>query len=904
LVIGSTRPDISQMNPAIEILRQMKDTGLTSVTYMKIFSRLASVIAMLFCVFFPAAGDLHAAPQDSIVNGIDRPPASREVEDPYAALEASYRQALETERDKLEYLAERVEQSMARAPELGEIHASHQVMISNHANLLAAADVDLQVLSRANARQQVELARIRERLAGFSDAMREFETLEDETDRQLSFYSRQIEYTKAQPPYIPVNRSLLDPLESLMVVLEQKKEKVETLIEHFTHWKDRFSELQNDIEGLSARYEQTIRERERERIVAQDANPVVRIVTGELSEDLARFSSQFREILTTRFWYKPEDISWETYFTFFGTFVVFFLAVHIGLYLLSRYLGILKLEMYEQDYIYRYLVLQLVQRSLVIMGAIAFLYFYPIRPVYQLAPFFVLLPILVPILVLLLGVQWGLLFLRGMRRYTEDRLFLRMIPVVRSLLVGIFVFGTVYILISRLYCADCILLTSWRLLGQISLFAWTIHFLRVFYRNAFGSLLAEHAWFENARPCVIIIGIGVVLTGLIAELAGFGGVSVFWFSGLWWTLLIALWAFILFGFFKESDVTTYIEKSDELTGDEFEEQPYPVRWLLVRVMRGVLVVLMLFLIPLAWGADRGFWADVFSAANVRVGIGDFEFSTMGVLYAAVVLLIIYTLSVIWKSVLRNRILSESDMEEGLKDSITRISVYGLWGVGLLVAMQMLGISGTSLAVVFGALGIGLGFGLQHIFRDFVSGIILLFERPIQVGDVVEIDGIWGTVKEINVRATYVKTFDNSDLIIPNADFVSRTVTNWSFRDPRVRRRIRVRVAYDTDVRLVKETLVNIAYRHPRVLRRPYPEVYFMELGESAMLFELRIWLHIDYFITVETEVRDDISRQFRDLGIRIAFPQQDIYIKESPSSISAVRDDVPVEGETPAGGGG
>lgn len=867
-----------------------------------LFCLLPGLIAMLVCGFASGAGDLHAAPQDSIVNGIDRPSVSRAVEDPYAELEASYRQALETEREKLVYLRERVALSEARAPELGEIHASHQVMISNHANLLATADVDLQVLSRAHARQQVELSRIKARLADFSGAIWEFETLEDETDRQLSFYSRQIEYTKAQPPYIPVNRSLLDPLESLMVVLEQKKKKAETLIEHYTHWKDRFSELQNDIEGLSARYEQTIRERERERIVAQEANPVVRIVTGELSEELARFSLQFREILTTRFWYKPGDISWEAYFAFFGMFAVFFLAVHLALYFFSRYLGVLKQEMYEQDYIYRYLVLQLVQRSLVIMGAIAFLHFYPIRPVYQLAPFFVLVPTLIPILVLFLGVQWGLVFLRGMRRSTEDRLFLRMIPVIRTLLMGIFVFGTAYILISRLYCTDCILLTSWRLLGQIFLLTWTAYFLRVFYRNAFGSLLAEHTWFDNARPCVIVIATGVVLTGLIAELAGFGGVAVFWFSGLWWTLLIALWAFILFGFFKESDVTTYIEKSDELTGDEFEEQPYPVRWLLVRVMRVVLVVLLLFFIPLAWGAGSGFWGDVFSAANVRVGIGDFEFSTMGVVYAAVVLLIIYTLSVIWKSVLRNRILNESDMEEGLKDSITRISVYGLWGVGLLVAMQMLGVSGTSLAVVFGALGIGLGFGLQHIFRDFVSGIILLFERPIQVGDVVEIDGTWGTVKEINVRATYVKTYDNSDLIIPNADFVSRTVTNWSFRDPRIRRRIRVRVAYDSDVRLVKETLVNIAYRHPRVLRRPFPEVYFMELGESAMLFELRIWLHIDYFITVETEVRDDISRQFRELGIRIAFPQQDIYIKESPSAIGAIRDDAPEAGEIPAGG--
>jgi potassium-dependent mechanosensitive channel len=429
-----------------------------------------------------------------------------------------------------------------------------------------------------------------------------------------------------------------------------------------------------------------------------------------------------------------------------------------------------------------------------------------------------------------------------------------------------------------------------RLLGQIGLLAWTAYFLRIFYVNAFDSSLSEYQWFENIRPVVIAVGLAVVLTGILAEVPGYGGMAVLWFSGLWRTSLVLVWAYILFGFLKESDVYTYIEKSDDLSEDEFEEQPYPARWLIVRVMRLALAASLIFSLPLLWGADRTFLADIFYAINFRVRIGDFEFSTMGIVYAALVFLIIHTVSVIWKSVLRDRILKESDMEEGRKDSLTRISVYGLWAVGIMIAMPMMGISGTSLAVVFGAVGIGLGFGLQNIFKDFISGIILLFERPIQVGDTVEIDGMWGIVKEINVRATYVKTYDNSDLIIPNADFISRTVINWTFRDPRLRRRIQVRVAYGSDIKLVKETLMNIAYKHPRVLRRPYPEVYFMDLGESAMLFELRVWLHIDYFIIVETEVRDDISSQFRELGIRIAFPQQDIYIRETPSSFAAVND--------------
>ena len=851
---------------------------------------LPGIAAVLFTLLLFCQAPL-ASPPDEPEGPSPRPAVSRNG-DPYLALEESFRRALSVEQGKLDYLASRALRTESHAAELAGVFAGHQVMVANHAGMLAMPDVDLQSLSLAHKRQAVEMEHIENRLSSFSASIREFEKMKDETGEQVAFYSGQIKDLKAQPPAMPVNKDLLEPLESLMDVLEKKHEKLDLLIDHYRYWQERYLALLNDIKRLSTRFANAISEREMERILQQEASPLIRIAQGELAADLARFSGEIREIMSTRFWHKPDDVRWDAYAIFLITFLSFFLILQALLYLLARYLGIVKAKVLEQHYFYRYLLLQLIQRSVLIVGAIAFFYWYPVRPVYQLAPFFVMFPVIIRILILFLGVHWGLVFLRGIRRTIEDPLFLRLIPLVRMLFVAIFFFGTIYILVSRIYCVDCILLTSWRLLGQFALLVWMGYFLKVFYENAFASVLAQYAWFENARVVVVVTGLALVFAGILAELTGYGGIAVLWFLGLWRTVLAALWAFILFGFLKESDVSMYIEKSEDLSEDQFEEQPYPVRWLIVRIARLALVILLLFSLPLAWGADRTFLVDLFYAVNFGVSIGDFEFRAMGVVYALVVLLIIYTLSVLWKSVLRNRILYESDMEEGLKDSITRISAYGLWAVGIIVAMQMIGISGTSLAVVFGALGIGLGFGLQNIFKDFISGIILLFERPIQVGDVVEIEGMWGTVKEINVRATYVKTYDNADLIIPNADFVSRMVTNWSFRDPRIRRRIRVRVAYDSDIRLVKETLMNIAFKHPRVLRRPYPEVYLVELGESAMLFELRIWMHVDHFIPVETEVRDGITSQFRELGIRIAFPQQDIYIKEAPPS-PAFREEAP-----------
>ncbi len=843
----------------------------------------AARIATVFCILLLCRETTLAFPWDGVEDPSERPAASRH-ENPYEALEQSFRRALFVEQEKLEYLSARVLRTESRSDELREAYAGHQVMIANHAGMLAVPDIDLQSLARAQKRLAVERGYIEDRISLFSSNIREFENRKDDTEEQLSFYIRQIENINAQPPNLPLNRKALDPLESLVEVLREKEEKLALLIDHYTYWQERFLALENDIKRLSARYESAVFERERERLLQQDASPMVRIAQGALRADLDRFSQEIREIVSTRFWYKPADVRWDAYAIFLATFLFFFLILQGLLHLLTRYLGILKTQAFEKHYFYRHLFLQLVQRSLYVVGAIAFLHFYPVRAAFQLTPFFVLFPVFIRILILFLGVHWIFVFLRGMQHHTDDPLFLRLLPMLRALLAGIFFFGTVYLFVSRMFCADCLLLTSWRLLGQLLLLGWTAYFLRVFYVHAFASVLARYKRFENARIVVIVVGLAVVLAGMLAEVTGYGGVAVLWFHGLWHTVLLLLWGVILFGVLKESDVSTYIEKSDDLSGDEFAEQPYPVRWLSVRVMRLALGILLLFSLPLAWGAGRTFLIDFFHAVNFRVNIGDFEFRAMGIVYAALVLLIVHTLSVIWKSVLKNRILYESDMEEGLKDSITRISAYGLWGIGIIIAMQMIGISGTSLAVIFGAVGIGLGFGLQNIFKDFISGIILLFERSIQVGDVVEIEGAWGTVKEINARATYVKTYDNADLIIPNADFVSRTVINWSFRDSRIRRRIQVRVAYDSDIRLVKETLMNIAFRHPRVLRRPYPEVYLMDLGESAMLFDLRIWLHIDYFITVETEVRDDITNQFRELGIRIAFPQQDIHIKESPPS--------------------
>jgi small-conductance mechanosensitive channel len=266
-------------------------------------------------------------------------------------------------------------------------------------------------------------------------------------------------------------------------------------------------------------------------------------------------------------------------------------------------------------------------------------------------------------------------------------------------------------------------------------------------------------------------------------------------------------------------------------------------------------------------------------------VGSLRFSVKGLLLALIIFCLTHVLTRIGRRLLSEKVLDARNFERGLKDSIITITSYVFWGLGLILALGVLGVNATSLAVVFGALSIGIGFGLQNIFNNFISGLILLFERPIQVGDYVEVNGVWAEVKKINVRSTIVQTFDNSTVIIPNSDFISQQVTNWSFKDPRMRRHVDVGVAYGSDIELVRKTLLDIAANTTDILNYPLPDVLFLDHGDSALIFRLRFWTHVDKYFSTTTDVRFQLDRRFRELNIEIAFPQRDIHIRSAESSV-------------------
>jgi small-conductance mechanosensitive channel len=367
-----------------------------------------------------------------------------------------------------------------------------------------------------------------------------------------------------------------------------------------------------------------------------------------------------------------------------------------------------------------------------------------------------------------------------------------------------------------------------------------------------------------------VIGIGLAL-----DLSGYQSFAVYWLVSWGLSTVFFLWFILSFLILREWRLQLKIRANEP---GETGSTGHSIRWLILQLFWLIWLAGSIFGVILVWGGRQTVVANMVHLFTHPLKIGNISFSILNVVYAFLVIVLVHLLIRFWRFVLVEKILTESGFESGVQDSIAMITVYVFWVFGIITALHVLGVGTATLALAFGALGIGLGFGLQNIFNNFISGIILLFERPIQVGDDVEVKGVWATVKKINVRATVVQTYDNASLIIPNSEFISSQVTNWSFKDKRLRRNIDVGVAYGSDIELVRKTLLEIAENTPGVLKNPEPDVIFRDFGDSALIFRLRIWTDIAGMFAAETAVRFEIDRLFKERDIVIAFPQRDVHI--------------------------
>jgi small-conductance mechanosensitive channel len=232
--------------------------------------------------------------------------------------------------------------------------------------------------------------------------------------------------------------------------------------------------------------------------------------------------------------------------------------------------------------------------------------------------------------------------------------------------------------------------------------------------------------------------------------------------------------------------------------------------------------------------------------------------------------------------LQGRILKRFDIDPGIQFTLARITQYVIVVIGILISFQFLEINLTSLAVIFGLLSVGIGFGLQNITANFISGLIIMFERPITVGDRVEVGDKEGDVIEINIRSTKIRTLNNISIIVPNTQFVENDVINYSHGDSTFRLDITVGVAYSSNLDTVLKALNEVADEHPKVMKYPRHQVHLTEFGDSAWEMQLRVWIpNVKERYILRNELNQAIVRKFEEMKVEIPFPQRDLHLRSS-----------------------
>jgi small-conductance mechanosensitive channel len=269
-----------------------------------------------------------------------------------------------------------------------------------------------------------------------------------------------------------------------------------------------------------------------------------------------------------------------------------------------------------------------------------------------------------------------------------------------------------------------------------------------------------------------------------------------------------------------------------------------------------------------------------SVGSLNVSLGD-------ILAIAVAIWITVLLSRFVRFMLAEDVFPRVQLPRGVGDSISKVVHYTILALGGVIALAAAGIEWQSFALIAGALGIGIGFGLQNLVNNFVSGMILIFERPIQLGDTVEFGTRLGVVKRIGIRSSTVRTFDGAEVIVPNGNLISAEVVNWTLSDRLRRLEIPVGVAYGTDIHRVLEILVEVAQKHPDVLDHPAPQGLFRGFGDSSLDFVAWLWTaNFDQWRRVGSEVAVSIHDALAEAGITIPFPQRDLHLKSIDSSVS------------------
>lgn len=756
-----------------------------------------------------------------------------------------------------------------------EIH-TYTIQLSTYNNLLLVENISVEELQKVQKDTRGILEMLHSKIKEAQDVSASSKQAGSALYQQYTQNQRQLEDIQAAIRMTaspdPQTKSLVATLKKVTSDLEQNYRTIEKIQQAYGELLTKIQKIHDEFRVLDERIVNQLETRKKQELLERNTDITELLNSEQLRQDMVRLKLPFDAIreagglfhfLSA---YGLKLLKW-------GLFLMLFTSLLLKF---RNFLKRLPLQNTLEKFPRRHLLCNMLEHSFPLFGNSLCLLAY--RRVEQDERMIMLLNIVVALFLLILLHRWMSDVVNFWGREAQDKRVLRCLKHVRRLMTAIPFIVMANLLLHLLLGNSSLLFLLERFVLEIAGVIWTL---------AFSKRMAElppgHTYFtENPQRQqtidTLLVGLAYIISagGLLMELAGYAAFVRYWYNGWLRTLAISLWGFLLFAVIQEWEQHVKTMNVTEQSG-----KSHQLEWLVFRLSWFLLPLLVFTQLLIAWGEKEVIKTNLLKILTYQIPLGNsMHFSILRLVYGGVVLIFVSFLVRTWRWVLSNQIFVGSGLQKGLQASITTLSVYGIWFFGLMIALNVFGIDTATLTVAFGALGIGIGFGLQSIFNNFISGLILLFERPIEVGHVLEINGIWGQVETINVRSTIIRTFDNSAIIIPNSDIISNQVTNWTFQDARMRRAIKVGVAYGSDPKFVEQTLYEIAQKHPRVLTDPAPLVHFADFGDHALMFILRFWTLLDYGVPTETDIRVEIDRTFKEKNIVIAFPQLDVHLHQ------------------------
>ena len=406
-----------------------------------------------------------------------------------------------------------------------------------------------------------------------------------------------------------------------------------------------------------------------------------------------------------------------------------------------------------------------------------------------------------------------------------------------------------------------------------------VHFLL----NIKNNKIFESETLNKVINRIVLIFLIAAVVGFIGNIFGMVMLSEIILKSIFSTLLATVLMTLLL-IVSNGMLITYIESDNANKINYLRNNRQQISKVVVRITNFIVFIFLSHFILKNLGLEKVVIDSIYSFVNYEVSLGSMTFSLDGIFSFFFVIWLSLVSSRIIKSLLEEDILPKMEVETGLLHTISMIVKYSIVTMGFFIAMSVAGIPFGQMAIVFSAFGVGIGFGLQNIFNNLVSGFILLFERPIKIGDTVEVGTLIGQVKSIGIRSSKVRTFDGAEIIVPNGNLISNEVINWTLSDRKRRVEIIVGISYNSDPHLAKDIFMEVLKKHPQIVSNPEPDVYFRDLGESSLDFRLLFWTYKDW-IKVKSDIIFDVFDALKEAGIEIPFPQQDLHLRSVDSDV-------------------